>query len=228
MITQHLIPSVEKRITAWKELKERKVELADVALANITISREFGCEGYPLAEALQQILTEKSTDDWMIYDDALIKSLQADQDLSQHLLKNYGERNKFLDDLMDMIASHWQSEEDGFRQITQFIYSLAKKGHGIFVGRGAFSVIKNLDNCYHIRLKAPLSFRAQKLSKRLKISEDEATNLAVEKEIERTRFIKRFLNTDFESDHFHVIYDNQKMTVNEMAENFLQFVGEIK
>jgi cytidylate kinase len=227
MITRQLIPSVEKRISAWIELNERKITQRDASPANITISREFGCEGYPLAEALKKHLTEKSSKNWMIYDDALIKSLQANQDLSQHLLKNYGERNKFLDDLLDMVASHWQSEEDGFRQMTQFIFSLAKKGHGIFVGRGAFSVIKNLKNCYHIRLKAPLSFRAQKLAERLNISEDEASNLAVEKEIERTRFIKRFLNTDFESAHFHVIYDNHKMSVNEMAENFLQFVGDI-
>ena len=227
MITRQLIPSVEKRISAWIELNERKITQRDASPANITISREFGCEGYPLAEALKKHLTEKSSKNWMIYDDALIKSLQANQDLSQHLLKNYGERNKFLDDLLDMVASHWQSEEDGFRQMTQFIFSLAKKGHGIFVGRGAFSVIKNLKNCYHIRLKAPLSFRAQKLAERLNISEDEASNLAVEKEIERTRFIKRFLNTDFESAHFHVIYDNNKMSVNEMAENFLQFVGDI-
>jgi cytidylate kinase len=227
MITRQLIPSVEKRISAWIELNERKITQRDASPANITISREFGCEGYPLAEALKKHLTEKSSKNWMIYDDALIKSLQENQDLSQHLLKNYGERNKFLDDLLDMVASHWQSEEDGFRQMTQFIFSLAKKGHGIFVGRGAFSVIKNLKNCYHIRLKAPLSFRAQKLAERLNISEDEATNLAVEKEIERTRFIKRFLNTDFESAHFHVIYDNNKMSVNEMAENFLQFVGDI-
>ena len=227
MITRQLIPSVEKRISAWIELNERKITQRDASPANITISREFGCEGYPLAEALKKHLTEKSSKNWMIYDDALIKSLQENQDLSQHLLKNYGERNKFLDDLLDMVASHWQSEEDGFRQMTQFIFSLAKKGHGIFVGRGAFSVIKNLKNCYHIRLKAPLSFRAQKLAERLNISEDEASNLAVEKEIERTRFIKRFLNTDFESAHFHVIYDNHKMSVNEMAENFLQFVGDI-
>ena len=166
MITRQLIPSVEKRISAWIELNERKITQRDASPANITISREFGCEGYPLAEALKKHLTEKSSKNWMIYDDALIKSLQANQDLSQHLLKNYGERNKFLDDLLDMVASHWQSEEDGFRQMTQFIFSLAKKGHGIFVGRGAFSVIKNLKNCYHIRLKAPLSFRAQKLVER--------------------------------------------------------------
>lgn len=227
MITRQLIPSVEKRISAWKELNERKVAQQEASPANITISREFGCEGYPLAEALQKHLNEKFGKNWMIYDDALITSLQENQDLSQYLLKNYGERNKFLDDLFDMISTHWKSEEDGFREMTQIIFSLAKKGHGIFVGRGAFSVIKNLENCYHIRLKAPLSFRAQKLAERLNISEDEATNLAVEKEIERTRFIKRFLNTDFESAHFHVVYDNNKMSVDKIAEDFLQFIGNI-
>ena len=41
------------------------------------------------------------------------------------------------------------------------------------------------------------------------------------------KIVEIFLNTDFESAHFHVIYDNNKMSVNEMAENFLQFVGDI-
>lgn len=228
MITHQLIPSVEKRISAWKELKEKKVDLVKASPANITISREFGCEGYPLAAALKKLLDKTSDSKWVIYDDALIKSLQADQDLSGYLLKNFGERNKFLDDLIDMISSNWQSEENAFRLMTQFIFSLAKKGHGIFVGRGAFSIIKTLENCYHIRVKGPLSFRAKLLSKRLNITEEEATNLAVEKEEERTRFIKSLLNTNFNADHFHVIYDNSQMQSKKMADNFLKFVGDVK
>ena len=70
MITQQLIPSVEKRISAWKDIKEKKVDLTESSPANITISREFGCEGYPLAESLRDLLEKQSGSKWMIYDDA--------------------------------------------------------------------------------------------------------------------------------------------------------------
>ena len=227
MITEQLIPSIDKRITAWLENQKREKSIATQSPPTITVSREFGCEGYPLAEALKKNLDQKSKHPWTIFDDSLIKMIQENREYSKHLLKSFGERSKFMDDLIDMISPSWDSEEDVFRVIVDAIFAIAQEGHAIIVGRGAFAITKDLSNCYHIRLKAPLAFKAQSISRRLNISEEEALKIIQKKEKERVSFLRRLLNCELTMDYFHVIFDNSKASVGRIANTFVHFIGEI-
>ncbi len=227
MITNQLIPPIEKRISAWLDIQQKKRVDEAKTPPTITISREFGCEGYPLAESLKRLLDEKTQRNWTIFDDDLIQMIQKDQEFSRHLLKTFGERTKFMDDLVDMISPSWKSEEDAFRSIVESVFSIAQEGHAIIVGRGAFAITQELSNCYHIRLKAPLAFKARSIARRLSISEEEALVVVQKKEEERTSFLKRFLNCEFSMDHFHVIFDNSKASVDHIADTFVKFIGDI-
>ncbi len=65
-----LIPSVEKRISSWIEIQKKSKEQMKERIASkltITISREFGCEGYPLVAALKNKLDEKTGQVWTIF-----------------------------------------------------------------------------------------------------------------------------------------------------------------
>jgi hypothetical protein len=63
MATNLLIPSIEKRLGSFLEVSRRKLlehGLADDKRVRptITLTREFGCEGYPVALKLQTLLEE--------------------------------------------------------------------------------------------------------------------------------------------------------------------------
>ena len=63
MVTEKLVLNIEKRISAWVAIQERlKKESRREPKPTITISRQYGCEGYPLAEALKAILEKKTGD----------------------------------------------------------------------------------------------------------------------------------------------------------------------
>jgi len=71
MSTNILIPSIENRLGAWVESARRNEAEKDAGTKRkpaITLSREFGCEAYPVAEILQKLLENKTGDSWPIMD----------------------------------------------------------------------------------------------------------------------------------------------------------------
>jgi len=78
MPTARLIPNVERRLSAWVGVQERlRREPRREARATITISRQFGCEAYPLAELLSKELGERTQETWTIFDEALINRVNV-------------------------------------------------------------------------------------------------------------------------------------------------------
>ena len=50
-----ITPGIEQRLASWNEhLRKQKQEAAGLRPC-ITLSREFGCQAYPVAEALQNL-----------------------------------------------------------------------------------------------------------------------------------------------------------------------------
>ena len=102
-----LIPSVEKRLATWVEIQtksEAREGAKTTEPASITISREFGCEGYPLAKALKVKFELNTHKEWTIFDDALINRILNDNELSQHILKRFGDNTQFVNNVLSMIT----------------------------------------------------------------------------------------------------------------------------
>jgi len=226
-MSDQFIPSIEKRIATWTELqKKRKAQdEKDVAPQTaITISREFGCEAYPLAEQLKAKLDTQTDQTWTIFDDALIDSIVADHELSRHLLKNYGERAKYLDFILSSLLPAWKSEAEAFKPMLETVFSIAQQGNAIIVGRGAFTIAANLSNCYHVRLIAPIEFRALKYANNANMSLDDSISFVREKEELRTRFLKHFANCQFKPADFHLVINNATAPIEVIADTVLYFV----
>lgn len=49
MPVERLIPSIDRRLSAWISVRDRVATRTRRDRLTITISRQFGCEGYPLA-----------------------------------------------------------------------------------------------------------------------------------------------------------------------------------
>ena len=64
----------------------------------VTLTREFGCEGYPVVQSLQALLEERSGLPFVVMDQALLDTMAADHHISAQLPKEIGARNRFLDD----------------------------------------------------------------------------------------------------------------------------------
>jgi hypothetical protein len=153
-----LIPSIEKRLGALLESTRRNEAVSQSIKSKpvITISREFGCEAYPMAECLQKMLEKKTGNFWPIMDKALLEEVARNHDLSEKTLKGLGEKAGFLDEVIATFAPAWRTEKDHYRLLCRQIISLANSGNVILMGRGSANITQSIKNCYHFRLFASI------------------------------------------------------------------------
>ncbi len=217
-----LSPGVEQRIAAMVELFRR--ESLDAAAKErhagptVTISRQFGCEAYPLAERLKALFEEKTGAAWTVLDKALLEEMARNRDVSEVVARGGWEKPRFLDDFFATFSPRWKTEKDHFRRLTTDIAMLAAHGNAIIVGRGGAIITQSLSNCFHFRISGSQEFRIGSIAKRLGCTHAEAAETVAREEKRRDKFIRDFLDSDANNlGFYHLVFNNDKNTVERMA-----------
>jgi cytidylate kinase len=225
MPTARLIPNVERRLSAWVGVQERlRREPRREPRPTITISRQFGCEAFPLAELLSKELQEGTDEVWTIFDESLIARASRDLDLSETLLGNIGGESRLLDNLANLIPG-WHTQNEAYEQLARYILRIARDGNSIIVGRGGAVITQSLENCCHVRLEAPFELRVESIQKRLSLDEDEAKALVIDYERNRERFIERFLGCSMaDTRYYHAIYNTGKSSLAQIGNSILELL----
>lgn len=224
-----LVPSIEMRLGALLELNRRKDE-SDASLGKvrhtITISREFGCEAYPVTECLKEIMEKKTGQAWAIMDKALLEEMAKHHNLSEEIVRSLGEKkSRILDEVLATFSPRWKSDSDNFRLLCKHVFSLAEKGNSIIVGRGSAIVTQQLKNCYHFRLYASHQFKIASIARRLKISRDEAESVVEKNQKQRDAFIHDYFNLDPRDLRFyHLVFNNDKSSPERIAQMIAEYV----
>jgi hypothetical protein len=120
-----LVPSVEMRLGSLLEFNRRKDE-NDASRGKvrpaITISREFGCEAYPMTECLKEIMEKKSGQPWAIMDKALLEEVAKHHQLSEEIVRSLGEKkSRILDEVLATFSPRWKSEKDYYRLLSKYV-----------------------------------------------------------------------------------------------------------
>ncbi|UFS72442.1 cytidylate kinase-like family protein [Geomonas sp. RF6] len=225
-----LIPSIEKRLEAILEGRRRTLREYDAKQdfmhPAITLTREFGCEGYPVAEKVQALLEAKTGMPWAVMDKALLEAVARNHDLNEELLSNISSKNRFLDDMFSTFSPRWKSDKDYYRLLCRQITLLAQKGNVILVGRGAAILTQNMENCYHFRIVAPMAFKVKSITRRCDVSTEEAYEMIETKQRRRDAFIRDFLGRDLgDPTLYHLIFNNARNSADRIAEIIAGYVG---
>lgn len=230
MAERLLVPSIEKRLASVIEVSRRNLRGYSITdeerrSPTITISREFGCEGFPVSERLKELLEKKTGSTWGLMDKALLEEVAKNHSLAEEIFKSIGEKNRFLDDMLSTFSPRWHSEKDYYKLLCKQIVALATAGNVIIVGRGSSILTQSLTNCYHFRLVAAEGFKVRSIVKRLNLPEDEAEKLIRKKQKQRDAFIKDFLNRDVgDFTLYHLIFNNGKNSTEQMAQTICDYV----
>ena len=218
-----MISSIEARIDAWQRILEnkKKQDSQKKKAVTITISREFGCEGFPLAEKLKELLEQQTGEEWVIFDRALIEKVAQEVQLSPSEIKIIEDRSHFLD-IFSSFRSKSVTKGQVFQRVAHYILKVAKSGNAIIVGRGGAFITRDLDNCFHFRLVAPFEFRVSSMAKRMQIEESKAEKFVIENSLARERFLNEFFSKDInDPKYFHAIFNNQKLNLDTITECIL-------
>jgi hypothetical protein len=162
--------------------------VAPASCPTVTISRRFGCEGFPLAEQIKSVFEARTGEVWTIYDKALLDLVSEHEQLAPKLFADLGGPSRSVDALGFLVAGYVPHSQL-FKRIPKHIVRIAEAGHAIIVGRGGAIVTQKLSNCYHFRLEGSLEFRVASVARRLALPEAEARKLVRENERARDAFI---------------------------------------
>ena len=224
-----LVPSIEMRLRSLLEINRRKDE-SDASLykvhPTITISREFGCEAYPMTMHLQEIMEKKTGQPWTIMDKALLEEVAKHHQLSEELVGRLGKnKSRIMDEVLATFSPNWKSDNDYFRMLCKYLFSIAEKGNSIIVGRGSAIVTQQLKNCYHFRLYASHGFKVASIAKRINISREEAESIVDKNQKQRDAFIHAYFNLDPRDLRFyHMVFNNDKNTPERIAQMIAEYV----
>jgi cytidylate kinase len=225
-----LIPSIEERMRGYIELSRRNVREHgwpgdERAKPTVTITREFGCEGYPVATALQAILEKRSGQPWVVMDRALLEKVAEDHHLSAEMLKEVGGRGTIMDEILSTFSPRWKSDKDYYRLLTRQIVSLAQEGNVILVGRGASVLTQNTRNSFHFRIVAPTRFKVETVRVRMGIGSEEAARIVEERQHQREQFLRDFLGRDItDPTLYHLIFNNSRCPAQKIAELMAELI----
>ncbi|MBI1920782.1 MAG: cytidylate kinase-like family protein [Geobacter sp.] len=224
-----LFPSIEQRIAAFIEVQRRKDMEADAKVKKpkptITLSREFGCEVYPLADRLKVIMEEKTRERWLLMDKALLEEVAKRDDLSKRMLGALGERAHWLDEFISTFTPRWKSERDYYQLLCKQIVSLAADGNVIIVGRGSAIITQEMKNCNHFRVYASERFKVQSIARRMKVTPEEAASIVDKQQRQRDKFIRDFLDCDaHDMSFYHLAFNNDKNSTDRMAHIISDYV----
>ncbi|MDP2877150.1 MAG: cytidylate kinase-like family protein [Holophaga sp.] len=212
-----LIPSIEQRETAWLQLRERlKRSPRQATRPTITISREYGCEGYPLAELLKIRLESATDEPWNIFDKALVAKVASDDKLSSELLTHLGDESQ----AMDVLRTHfgYLTHNEAYAVLVKHLVQIAATGNAIIVGRGAAVACQDLKNCFHFRLEGSFAFRVSTLAQRLGIPPTEAETIVRTQSKLREKFISECLQQDITSPHWYdAVFNNERQSLEAIA-----------
>jgi len=227
--TDRLIPSVARRLSAWADVQDRLRERPPrEPRPTLTIARQFGCEGYPLAEWLKETLDARTGAAWTIFDKALIEQVSRETHLSEQLFANLGDESRVLDALASTIPG-WRTHAERFELLARQIVRIARTGNAIIVGRGAAVLTQALPNCFHFRLEATYEHRVASIQERLGLDRQAADALVRENEQRRERFLDEMLHCSIANTrYYHAVYDTTRSPIERVGASIcalLPFLG---
>ncbi len=207
----------------WRK-RRIAVEEEEIIRPFVTISREYGCSAFKLAEQLAYELNNMRSNGelpWAVFDKALLEKIEEDHGIPQQLLESL--TRKTMDEITEYFSSFVltiPTQFSVYKKIFTTIRALAHQGNVILVGRGAAIVTKGLKHGFHIRLYAPSDWKRKQIKSYHKIKSDlESGKLMKKVNEEREGFVKKYLMSDiYDPANYNIMINNSDFSINELNE----------
>lgn len=217
---------VDERISGWMRIRERQDVSQPRARPRpaITLSRQFGCEGFPLALRLQPLMEQATGEPWHIFDKELVEVLSKEEHIPKDLIQHLEDPARYLEAFGFHPRGAFTGDE-AFARLAVALLHVAREGNAIIVGRGGAILCHSLANCFHFRLEASLDWRLASVARRLGITAREAASQEKAHSRKRDQFFQEHLAADAADRTFYdAVFNNERHGVEEIAAAILAYV----
>jgi cytidylate kinase len=226
-----LIPSVDLRIGSLEEYNRRQKEKAAAHHRKpkphpcITISREFGCEGYLVAEHLRELMIQKTGDEWLLIDKAVLEEVARRHNISEDILQTLGENNRIMNEILATFSHRWKSDQEYFRLLSSHIFALAEQGNVIIIELSSAVITRHIEHSFHFRLYGSEAFKTATLARRLNMTTEDAEKLMHRQQKQRDHFDIDFLNHNgHDPALYDLLFNNSRVSPERIAGTIAGFV----
>ena len=219
-------PDLEARLSAhvqtWKKLQQASPRHPSEVYSFITISRQYGCEGAMLAHRLVDVLNDRCHPSfpWVAYDHELLNKISQEPHLRSAVVEALDSRRRDqMSKLLNTILNKHADDALEMRKLAEVVRSLALHGRAILIGRGSYLITQDLKTGLHVKLIAPVDWRALKVASTRNVSQAEARKIVADGEKQRGNY----LQTHFIQHPEHLItpdltIDNSRFNLVQIAE----------
>ncbi len=219
-ISLTITPNIDNRLSAWMNVAQAspKKEINPC----ITISREYGCQAYLTAQALEARLSSHNNSDqeWITLDRKLLEKIAEESGYSKTTLEQARDMNPIWEAAVSMFMGKHRAEPyEVFNYLKKAIRHFAQNGNCIVIGRAGANITQDLSNCLHLRLVAPLKFRVRNIMETMDLSEEDARAQIEDHQHQRDEFVRKFTEVSPEQAHlYHLVLNNAHHTPEQIAE----------
>lgn len=170
-------------------------------MAIITISREMGSGGIPIAHKVAEELG------YRLIDGETIMEAAEDYGLSPEAVEQADEKPPHFVDTMD------SKQFLDLHLIELIILEAALKGNVVIYGRGGQDLLKEVSSVLRTRIIAPFEDRVERWAEREWLDPDRARFLVRKSDQQRAGFIKYYFDRDWEdSVHYDLTINTQRLS----------------
>ncbi len=190
----------------------------------VTISRQYGCDGYELGDLLVKRLNERAGDGkWRVFKKELLKQLAEDAGLTEDVVEK--ERLSKPSLLKDFFRGmRHRGIPDGYEirnKITIMVRTAAFEGHAVVIGQGGTAATVDLDGGLSVRVEASKEWRIARVSVREKLSRAGAVARIEEVERRRKHLRKIYEEKNPREPAFNLMLDNSVFNIDQLAEQII-------
>jgi len=162
----------------------------------VTISRQGGAGGRAIAQRLVARLNalDPGEEPWAVWDKQLVEKIAEDHKIARELVESLGESSRtWLEEFLAALSiDSDETEARIYQMVASTIRALAHKGRVVIVGRGGVYITRSMPGGVHLRLVAPVEYRARHMADQLKVSYDEALSHVRKLDKQRAAFYRKY------------------------------------
>jgi len=159
----------------------------------VSISKQVGCQGMELARLVAGRL------DWQVFDKQILEAIARETHTRERILSRLdGRAVGVLEDYLSQLLVPGDPGQVTFlQQMVRVIWTVAREGHAVFVGRGANWI---LDARYGLRVRvvAPFETRIRAVAQAEKIELDTAKHRVQQEEAILAKFTRKVFRRDID------------------------------
>ena len=235
MAKSFLPAGVETRLKAQREIwhrlamsDEREKQAAQSA-PFVTISRQYGCMAYALADCLAQRLNAEFPEwNFTIYDRKTLEMMVEHEPITADVINSLSERTRgVIEDWVGHLLAERPPDIRVFHRLATTLCSIAALGQAILVGRGGAAITRKIPTGIHVRLIAPIDWRIENMRNYPERASKASMEIVKQADKERESFVRKYLGVDVNDPGlYHLVMNNQFLTMEEQMEIIVKLVQE--